>query len=685
MITELFIENYQVDISKDASSLLTFALDDIRNFASRQTTFSKTVVLPGTNRNNQLFGNIFDIGHTSVYDPNLPNITQNFNASISARCWIFQDNLQTFKGTIRMLEIINDKGRKEYEMALNGELTSLNVALSGGYLTDLDFSAYDHEYLETNIIASWSATPGSGYYYPLIDYGNYSVLKHDWDIRTFRPALYVKEYIDKMFEAANFRYECDLFNTDRFKKLIVPHNQKRLTNLSNLAFDVIGETTTYTTSGTGFIGIQVAFDVFNVLGDFTASGGDTIFTYTGTDTLTGRIEVRVNGIWNSAASGEMRLKKNGIVIDSVGIGSGGAFHFFSALLSVDPANIATGDTLTVELFASGFGTVSGTLTINSGTRWTITASTQILVPIDYGGDINMSRVIPVNIKQVDFLTSIVKLFNLYIYEDPFDERKLYIKPYVDFYSTDTSNAVDWSYKLDRNQPVRIKPMAELTSKTYKFNYKDDNDYWNDLFKKRYNKSYGTYIFDSNVEFTSQNTNTDLIFSGTPLVGYAGEDKIYPTIYKKSGTTEEQIDSNIRIMQTKKVEGVTSWDILDAVTVLATVTDYGYAGHFDDPDFPDNDLNFGAVDELFFTLPGGSLQNTQFNIYWSPYMAEITDKDSRMLTGKFYLTPKDILDLDFSKYVYVDGVLYRLMKISDYNASMPDTCTVELIRVINTVY
>ena len=139
------------------------------------------------------------------------------------------------------------------------------------------------------------------------------------------------------------------------------------------------------------------------------------------------------------------------------------------------------------------------------------------------------------------------------------------------------------------------------------------------------------------------------------------------------------------MQTKKVEGVTSWDILDAVTVLATVTDYGYAGHFDDPDFPDNDLNFGAVDELFFTLPGGSLQNTQFNIYWSPYMAEITDKDSRMLTGKFYLTPKDILDLDFSKYVYVDGVLYSLMKISDYNASMPDTCTVELIRVINTVY
>jgi hypothetical protein len=97
------------------------------------------------------------------------------------------------------------------------------------------------------------------------------------------------------------------------------------------------------------------------------------------------------------------------------------------------------------------------------------------------------------------------------------------------------------------------------------------------------------------------------------------------------------------------------------------------------------LNFGAVNELFFTLAGGSLQVNQFNVYWSPYMAEITDKDSKMLSGKFYLTPVDINQLDFSKYIYLDGVLWRLMKIEDYNASKPDTCKVELLKVVNTVY
>ena len=97
------------------------------------------------------------------------------------------------------------------------------------------------------------------------------------------------------------------------------------------------------------------------------------------------------------------------------------------------------------------------------------------------------------------------------------------------------------------------------------------------------------------------------------------------------------------------------------------------------------MNFGALQELYFELAIGDLTKTQFNVYWSPYMAEITDKDSKMLIAKFYLTPKDIFDLDFSKYVNVDGVLFRINKIIDYNATVPSDCEVELIRIINTVY
>ena len=67
------------------------------------------------------------------------------------------------------------------------------------------------------------------------------------------------------------------------------------------------------------------------------------------------------------------------------------------------------------------------------------------------------------------------------------------------------------------------------------------------------------------------------------------------------------------------------------------------------------------------------------------MAEITDKDSKLLTGAFRLTSKDIFDLDFGKPVYLDGALWRLNKIIDYNASEPDTCKVELLKIINLIY
>jgi hypothetical protein len=62
MITEIFLENNRLDVYKDISSLLNFAIDDIKDFAKRSTTYSKTVILPGTSNNNTLVGSMFETG-----------------------------------------------------------------------------------------------------------------------------------------------------------------------------------------------------------------------------------------------------------------------------------------------------------------------------------------------------------------------------------------------------------------------------------------------------------------------------------------------------------------------------------------------------------------------------------------------------------------------------------------------
>jgi hypothetical protein len=288
--------------------------------------------------------------------------------------------------------------------------------------------------------------------------------------------------------------------------------------------------------------------------------------------------------------------------------------------------------------------------------------------------------------QRDFLTSIIKLFNLYVYEDSLKTKFVNIKPYPDFYDTNVSGVTDWTYKVDRSKSIELIPMSELNSRYYNFKFKQDNDYYNETYRGRYSEGYGDYIFDSQFYLTESTGVIDLIFSGTPLVGYSGVDKIVSTMYKLNAGVEERMATNLRILQTKKITGITSWSIMSGVSTLVSgLTTYGYAGHYDDPDAPANDIHFGVPRELFFTLVTGAINVHQFNVYWSAYMAEITDKDSKLLVAHFKLTNKDIFSLDFSKLVYVDGSYWRLNKIIDWNASEPDVCKAELLKVINTVY
>jgi hypothetical protein len=67
------------------------------------------------------------------------------------------------------------------------------------------------------------------------------------------------------------------------------------------------------------------------------------------------------------------------------------------------------------------------------------------------------------------------------------------------------------------------------------------------------------------------------------------------------------------------------------------------------------------------------------------MAEITDKDSRLLSAMVKLNDNEIYNLDFSKFIYIDGGLYRLQKLIDYAPNENETTKAEFLRVIYTTY
>ena len=705
--TRIYLENNAVDLYDDVAAEFTYAIDDVKEFASRNTSFSKTITIPGSSTNNKLFGHVFEFTSSNPYDNSLPNVGTNFNPAVVANCVILVDNIQIFKGVLRLLQINVDRGTLEYECAVFGELGGFANAITNLKLENLDFSGYDHAWTVENISASWQSVNASGYYYPLIDYGKVSTNKHDWQYKALRPAYYVREIIDKIITGAGYTYESSFLDTNLIKRLIIPQNTKVMQQRSALILGASINVASYTSSS------NIAFTP-NTLGDFEYSSANKDFTYNNPASVTSDITISFGGtvtaINPSLNSLQVQLYRNAVLIGLNTFVIDATPQNFNGVITASNVTFNQNDTLYLRIVINGeFSMTGGVLNVQS-------QNPEQLIPVNYGETIRMNEHIPKGIYQKDFLTSIVKMFNLYITEDPSREKHLILSPGTYYYQRgeDTLFAIndfgdllevelgvyliiepgqsaflDWTAKIDRSKPMVIRPMSELNARFFEYKYRPDNDYYNEQYQKKYDLGYGDRVVDTGFSFGGNKDTAQLIFSATPLVGYAGEDKVYPTILKLTNVgspsqTEDATDHNIRIMQAKK-KTTTSWQILDGATVKGTYTEYGYAGNLDDPKTPENDINFGAPRELYFSLPSGEEypETNLFSGFWFDYVAEITDKDSKLLTAFVKLNELDIANLNFSRLIYIDGALWRLNKIIDFNTE--DTTRVEFLRVIELTY
>lgn len=672
MRTEIYIENQRLDLTEDVDTDFTYAIDDINDFGSKNTSYSKTIRVAGNGNNNAIFGNVFDLNNANFSSEDAPNVGVNYNASKNAQCRIFIDGIQIFKGGLRILEIIKEGSALYYECSVVGDLGGFMTALGNKKLEELDFSAYNTDWNFTNITNSWDNISGSGVFFPLIDYGRVSSTvagreKKDFDYRAFRPALYVKEILQKIQQDSGYTWDFPLLDTNLMNRLVIPHNQRIVNRLSNTLFVGNFTTGTYTTNLYPPLSVSTS-------GLFT---GTNPLTYTGT-TISTDISCRLNIKFLSPIPTAVTITLNqaGSPIKTINLYVPNNSITYSLDLSIE--NIILTNSQQISVLISSNVTQ---YQVTSGGYLNMTSSVSTEIPVLYDEELDINYCIPKGIFQRDFFISICKLFNLYVYDDQFDEKKLIIKPYVDFYS---GTIIDWTNKIDREKTWSIKPMSEVKARYYQFKYKQDNDYYAENYRKKFNEGYGDYIYDTEFDFVKDTESTEVIFAATTLYNFVGTDKIYPAIYKlsSSGTTEDPMDSVIRILQAKKITDVLGYYIQsNFANVGTTLTSYGYAGHLDDPFAPANDLCFGAPKEIYFTTSTYPTTNL-FNAYYSEYMAEITDKDSKLLACNVLLNSFDIQSLDFSKLVYIDNVLYRLNIVDSYNPINYTTTKVELLKVID---
>jgi hypothetical protein len=885
---------WSLDAYKDEPISLIFNIADIADIASRNSSFSKTIKLPETANNRQVFADISDLAAEPV----------TFNPNKKARCWILLDTLPVIEGYLQLRRVYYNKSTQsaEYEVVIYADTDNFYKQLGDLNISDMDFSELNHDWTQTNIVQSWTASWNNGYYYPLIDYGqNWELGDINGWTNTYKtyisvgemyPATNVKYIWDKIFSNAGYTYQSNFLNSDMFKDLYIPFNKAKITRdldtsegrftigmtqaISATSGFVASWTATQLTPGGSFPLIiqgpgpggpqpvpngltykvwqgKIPFrDEASPNGDPNNSYSTTTYEYTApsnfiSSSFTCNFDIQFpalptngysaqttqspygpcifiafkrsrNPLTGATVSATTDNPLGGTVIPIAGstnvrkfttsdipgltiTGSGNRIvrgqlttDILKDTTAVNTRKLYPGEKVWVEVsYSCNMNQLnsSGLITTNSPANTGTLASNKTLITflgankfwnnqlptISAGENITYNSIIPSNVKQKDFVSSIIKMFNLIVEPSKDYAKNLIIEPRDDYFNS--GQVKDWTYKLDISQPIEEQILGETQNKKTILKYKDDKDFYNqDYITITGNIAYGEYDYYIDNDFISGEKKIETIFSPTPIVGIynnnvATKFAIPKIVKERQVQPQEFTDHNIRILTRFSPQATSNWTYGDyqfrdggaynAYTVLTSngfgnathsfqvgdviavrqndggalkpmlqatftivevvnnksiVIDipfstvgsgaavggqaiplkglvgldesltwqlestkyryYPYLGHYDHPQLPSYDINFGQIVGAYYPQTVTTNDNL-YEMFWSNMLNEISDKDSRIVKGNFYLTSTDIANFRFNDKIYINNQYYKVNKIDGYDPTQERLTKVELVK------
>lgn len=724
-----FYEWVDVPLSQEVQTVLEYAIADIREPDQRHAAFSKTLNIPGTKEVNAAFELIFDI-----------NISlQNFNPNLKTKAQYFIGNDRIFNGNLQILsatkKYIGEHLQVIYECAIIGEANDLIVGFGDKYLHDINFSGgfnIDHVLTFGAQTTNQPAYLGEGYCYPWIKYGISGDSDMTWKFENLKPAIFERFYLRKMFYDAGKTWTSTFLDSTYYKSIIIPTTiegnlKADATTLANAQF-YAGKTadTTNTIAGTavgaggmwtfGAAWVNFAQTAFNddSTGVFFDPGG--VYD-TGTNLFTANyqnyyhivvkldFEIKIippagtatYTITNTNYNFKAEVWRNGSGIasnNSLVAPNITTYTTFSIYITIPSYQLFPGNTIQTQLFGNeatqfqtnfkdGYGANINTGTASLDIKQKSTSVFYALVTnedLQWGGTVVMNDTIPRNIKQRDFFMSIVHRENLYIEQDKNDPNNYIIEPRDTFIQY--TNPLEWTYKLDTSKDMVVVPMGDLNFKNLIYSYKSDKDYFNQQYENVYKETFSTKRLTVANEFIKNEKKTELIFSATPVADNNYNDIICPKIYQADvgQVNIKPMASNIRCLIWKGATACQPYTLY-AQNSPNTVTSYNFAGMMDDPLAPTVTLDWAIPQDQYYYYPAQTYtDNNLYNRNYSKFIAEITDKDSKIVKAYFNLNSVDIATFSFRKIIHCDGTYYFVNKIVDYNPIERRTTLVELLKL-----
>lgn len=486
MAVDIFIEGERIDLFSDETITIRSSVQDVRDISKIFTDFSQSFTVPASGRNNNIFKRYYNA-----------DVDGGFDARIRKDAIINIDTLDFKRGKMSLLEVkIEENNPAFYRINFYGDTVKIKDLLGDDKLTDLEWlDNFDHDYTSANVLTGLTTgldfTFGGDTYtkavaYPLISYKKqwyynsdgsddtstdtllniaYNASKSNGiNFNELRPALRLELLLQAITEKYGLTFTQNFFSSEIFKQIYINIYNNRSEDLLN--------------------GVKVYEDVSGT----TTGSSQNVFEYkttvtpkVGFNTIPYKIRLDVNGsvVYESSnfLTGTQTKKALLAVTDEYECKA-------TVLTEVDFEFDATTDLDSYSLYP--FAPVS---------QFSNSYTNQV---IDLQGNITSQIK---DIKVYDFLTGLIKLFNLVIVPEGTD---LYINDLQSWYSEGAIYDITEHVNTE-SQTVKKSDIYNILN----FKFKESKSILANFYKQNNNITYG------NLEQRLEGANNELI-DGTTL-------------------------------------------------------------------------------------------------------------------------------------------------------------------------
>lgn len=615
---DLYIDGQKADLFQDEGIEINLSTQNIKDISKVFGDFTQSFTIPASTSNNAIFKHYYNV-----------DVSGGFDAKVRADAFIEVNN-NLFRDGVLELEGVQIKGGEPYayQVGFYSNVTSLKDKFGEDQLNDLDLSAYDHTYNDTNIEAGldgYVSGTSSSIIYPLISpvanwYYDSSI--HDDPNNIFyhadvghitgvfyydlKPAIKLQKVIDAIEAKYGIEFQSDFFDSADFGKLFMWCHRRA-----------------------GYMFKDQPNGSTNELIDFTSATGSGFNKTTDTFTFNQSsmvdmdyIDVAVTSTDDYAISlyvnGELYAKKedtgNATVRFITNPNDGDEFQIkFSPIAAWDASVI------NLTAITASFVIVPITTPVNIATASTSATQT-------YTADVVVADQMPEQ-KVSDFIGSLVRAFNLVIV--PVGNGKYDIEPLDTWYAEGTTR--DVTEYIDTEEVTINKPQLY---RRIRFNYNETEAILGEEYRLQNDIGYGDLRAD--FTFDGEEFNVEVGFDHMLFERLTNQDTgTLTTIGVGKSITRElepYIGSPFIFYVPAAIRGSEEFSYVDMGNAENNKTDFWLVGNVnsDVAASVTQTINFGTeVDPYLLQGFATGLYNT----YWKDYITDLYDASRRLFMFK----------------------------------------------------